>query len=134
MNTYGLDAGYFITPSLQASVGYYYQHREQEHVDGSGVRGRLAYDINNGLVLAANLSYDEAFDTRFSADLAWRFNANGGPSKETMKTNNVVSALASMPSDRDVRVRDDFLFYMFNAVVNFVTGQVACNSSRATSC
>ena len=134
LNTYGLDVGYFITPSLQASVGYYYQHREQEHVDGSGVRGRLAYDINNGLVLAANLSYDEAFDTRFSADLAWRFNVNGGPSKEKMKTNNVVSALASMPSDRDVRVHDDFLFYMFNAVMNFVTGQVACNSSQATSC
>ena len=119
---------------LQASVGYYYQHREQEHVDGSGVRGRLAYDINNGLVLAANLSYDKAFDTRFSADLAWRFNANGGPSKETTKTNNVVSALASMPSDRDVRVHDDFLFYMFSAVMNFVTGQVACSSSQATSC
>ena len=41
MNTYGLDAGYFITPVLKASVGYYYQHRDQEDVDGSGVRGCL---------------------------------------------------------------------------------------------
>ena len=32
LNAYGLDVGYFITPSLQASVGYYYQHRDQEEV------------------------------------------------------------------------------------------------------
>ena len=25
---------------LHASAGYYYQHRDQEDVDGSGVRGR----------------------------------------------------------------------------------------------
>ena len=37
LNTYGLDVGYFITPALQASVGYYYQHRDEEHVDGSGI-------------------------------------------------------------------------------------------------
>ena len=37
LNTYGLDAGYFITPVLKASAGYYYQHRDQEEVDGSGV-------------------------------------------------------------------------------------------------
>ena len=106
LNTYGLDVGYFITPSLQASVGYYYQHRDQEEVDGSGILGRLAYAINNDLTLAANLSYDEAFDTRFSADLTWRFNTNGGPGKETPKTNAAVTALTSTPSNRDVRVHD----------------------------
>jgi len=42
MNTYGVDVGYFITPALHASAGYYYQHREGEHIDGSAVRGRLA--------------------------------------------------------------------------------------------
>ena len=26
LNTYGLDVGYFITPELNASVGYYYQN------------------------------------------------------------------------------------------------------------
>ena len=34
LNTYGLDVGYFITPALHASAGYYYQHRDQEDVDG----------------------------------------------------------------------------------------------------
>ena len=106
LNTYGLDVGYFITPSLQASVGYYYQHRDQEEVDGSGILGRLAYAINNQVSIGANLSYDASFDTRFSADLTWRFNTNGGPGKETPKTNTAVTNLTSTPSNRDVRMHD----------------------------
>ena len=106
LNTYGLDVGYFVMPKLHASVGYYYQRRDQEEVDGSGILGRLAYAINNDLTLAANLSYDCAFDTRFSADLTWRFNTNGGPSNDTPITNNAVEALTSTPSNRDVRVHD----------------------------
>ena len=83
LNTYGLDVGYFITPSLNASVGYYYQHRDQEDVDGSGVRGRLAYDITQGLTAGVNISYDEAFDTRISADLQliWRPKHNSSQEK-----------------------------------------------------
>ena len=104
LNTYGFDIGYFIMPSLHASVGYYYQHRDEVEVDGSGILGRLAYAINNDLSLGANLSYDEAFDTRFSADLTWRFNTNGGPGIDTPKTNNAVKALGSAPGNRDVRV------------------------------
>ena len=104
LNTYGLDVGYNLTTALRASVGYYYQQREEEHVNGSGVLGRLAYAINNGLTLGANLSYDDAFKQRFSADIKWRFNTNGGPGKETPKSNAAVTALTSTPSNRDVRV------------------------------
>ena len=107
LNTYGLDVGYNLTTALRASVGYYYQQREEEHVNGSGVLGRLAYAINNGLTLGANLSYDDAFKQRFSADIKWRFNTNGGPGKETPKSNAAVTALTSTPSNRDVRVHDD---------------------------
>jgi hypothetical protein len=107
MNTYGLDAGYFITPGLKASVGYYYQHRDQEGVDGSGVRGRLAYEISNGLTAGVNVSYDEAFDTRVSGDLKVRF---GGASttaqrKEVQKL-PVINAITSTLGNRDVRVHD----------------------------
>ena len=73
MNTYGLDAGYFITPVLKASAGYYYQSGDLGTADGSGVRGRLAYEISNGLTAGVDISYDEAFDTRVSADLKVRF-------------------------------------------------------------
>ena len=56
LNTYGLDASYFITPVLKASAGYYYQHRDQEEVDGSGVRGRLAYEMTSGVTAGVNIS------------------------------------------------------------------------------
>ena len=107
LNTYGLDVGYFISPQLHASVGYYYQHRDQEDVDGSGVRGRLAYDITQGLTAGVNISYDEAFDTRVSADLQVRF---GGPSTTAAKKKKwespTINALTASPKNRDVRVHD----------------------------
>ncbi len=107
LNTYGLDVGYFISPQLHASAGYYYQHRDQEDVDGSGVRGRLAYEISSGLTAGVNISYDEAFDTRVSTDLQVRF---GGPSTTTAKKkkweNPTINALTASPKNRDVRVHD----------------------------
>ena len=106
LDTYGLDAGYNLTPALRASVGYYYQNGDLNTADGSGVLGRLAYSINNGLTVGTNLSYDSAFKSRFSADIKWRFNTNGGPGKETPKSNAAVEALTSTPSNRDVRVHD----------------------------
>ncbi|MDA9641233.1 carbamoyl-phosphate synthase [bacterium] len=108
MNTYGLDAGYFITPVLKASAGYYYQHRDQEHVDGSGVRGRLAYEMTSGVTAGLNISYDEAFDTRVSADLKVRFGgaATAAKRKEVQQL-PVINSLTSTPSNRDVRVHDD---------------------------
>ena len=106
LDTFGLDAGYNITPALKASIGYYYQNGDAGEADGSGILGRLAYAINNDLSIGANLSYDEAFDTRFSADIKWRFNTNGGPDSNQAKTNAVVEALTSTPSNRDVRVHD----------------------------
>ena len=106
LDTYGLDAGYNLTPALRASVGYYYQNGDLNTADGSGVLGRLAYAINNDLTIGTNLSYDSAFKSRFSADIKWRFNTNGGPGKETPKTNAAVTALTSTPTYRDVRVHE----------------------------
>ena len=124
LTTIGADAGYSITPSLLASLGGYYQNGDVDddgnpEVDNVGIKGRLAYAINNDLTLGANLSYDEAFDTRFSADITWRFNTNGGPGKETPKTNAAVNALSSTPSYRDVRVHD---FVMASLVALNVLG------------
>ncbi|MDB4484756.1 inverse autotransporter beta domain-containing protein [bacterium] len=107
LNTYGLDAGYFITPVLKASVGYYYQHRDQEDVDGSGVRGRLAYEISNGLTAGVNVSYDEAFDTRVSADIKVRFGgASTTAQRKAVQQLPVINSLTSTPSNRDLRVHD----------------------------
>ena len=110
LDTYGLDVGYSITPDLRASVGYYYQSGDLGAADGSGVRGRLAYNLTNGLTVGANLSYDQAFDTRVSADIKYRFGANGygAPSirKQQPVVMPVIQALSATPANRDVRVHD----------------------------
>ena len=108
LDTYGLDVGYSITPDLRASVGYYYQYRSDEHVNGSGVRGRLAYNLTNGLTVGANLSYDQAFETRVSADIKYRFGANGygAPSAKKVWQTPVIQALTENVKNRDVRVHD----------------------------
>ena len=49
LDIYGLDIGYFITPVVNASVGYYYQNGDLGTADGSGVLGRVANEINSGL-------------------------------------------------------------------------------------
>ena len=110
LNTYGLDIGYSITPQLKASIGYYHQDRSEEEVDGSGVRGRLAYNLTNGLTVGANLSYDQAFEARVSADIKYRFGANGygAPSirKQQPVVMPIIQGLSTTPANRDVRVHD----------------------------
>ncbi len=107
LDTYGLDIGYFITPAVNASVGYYYQQGDLGFADGSGVLGRLAYEMTSGVTAGVNISYDEAFDTRVSADLKVRF---GGPSTTAAKKkkweNPTINALTASPKNRDVRVHD----------------------------
>ena len=107
LNTYGLDVGYFITPELNASVGCYYQHGDIGDADGSGVLGRVAYEVSSGLTAGVNISYDEAFETRISADLKVRL---GGTSTTALRKEvqqlSVINALQSTPSKRDVRVHD----------------------------
>ena len=108
LDTYGLDVGYNITPDFKASVGYYYQQSDLEAADGSGVDGRLAYDISNGLVAGVNLSYDPAFETRVSADLKYRFGADGYgvPSKKKAWNKPTIKGLSETVKSRDVRVHD----------------------------
>ena len=107
LNTYGLDVGYFITPVVNASVGYYYQNGDLGSADGSGVLGRVAYEISNGLTAGVNISYDEAFETRVSADLKVRFGgASTTSQRKEVEQQPVINAIKSTPSNRDVRVHD----------------------------
>ena len=108
LNTYGLDVGYFITPALNASVGYYYQNGDLGSADGSGVLGRVAYEISSGLTAGVNISYDEAFETRVSADLKVRFGgASTTAQRKEVQQLPVINFLVSSPSNRTVRVHDE---------------------------
>ena len=93
--------------------------------DGSGVLGRLDYAVNNGLTVGTSLSYDSAFKSRFSADIKWRFDTNGGPNKGQTKTNAATESLISTPGNRDVRVHDGFEKCPKDLVENAVGGTVA---------
>ncbi len=77
LDTHGIDVGYSITSHLRASVGYYYQTSDLGDANGSDAKARLAYKLPNGLTVGANLSKDQAFNARVSADIKYRFDANG---------------------------------------------------------
>ncbi len=130
LDTYGLDVGYAITPDLKASLGYYYQNGDVGAADGSGVNGRLAYNISNGLTVGANLSYDQAFDARFSADIKYRFGSNGygSPKKQKLPVIPVIQALYSTPDRRGVRVHDACSCCTTNCSLFGDNACVSCNS------
>ncbi|MDB4678030.1 carbamoyl-phosphate synthase [Synechococcus sp. AH-551-A21] len=126
LDTYGLDIGYFITPVVNASVGYYYQNGDLGTADGSGVLGRVAYEVSSGLTAGVNISYDEAFDTRVSADIKVRF---GGPSTTASKKkkweNPTINALTASPKNRDVRVHDKRCV-LVNSITITASGKQGC--------
>ena len=112
LQTYGIDAGYSIAPSLVASFGGYYQNGDLDddgnpEVDNIGIRGRLAYEISNGLIAGVNISYDKAFDARVSADLQAQLGrATAKPKQERTGGYSVIKSLSASPNHRTVRVHD----------------------------
>ena len=91
MNTYGLGIGFDHTEKLTSFLGQYYQYRDQEHIDGSGINGRLAHNIGNDLSVATNISYEDAFDKRVSAEFKYRLRLNGKGKNDTQS--NIIKAL-----------------------------------------
>ena len=113
LQTYGLDAGYMVTPTLKASLGGYYQKgdynkcKARDEVDNVGLRARISYRIANGLVAGINASYDDSFDARVSADVKYRFS---GSSAIAVNPSPTINALTASPKNRDVRVHDFCIF------------------------
>ena len=115
LQTYGLDAGYMVTPTLKASLGGYYQKgdynkcRARDEVDNAGLRGRLSYKIANGLVAGINASYDDSYDWRASVDITYRFGGSNSTAANTNPNPTIINALTSSPKNRDVRVHDTYV-------------------------
>ena len=108
LETYGFDAGYNITPQWTLSAGYYYQNGDLNSADGSGVQGRLAYSINDNITIGGNYSYDDAFDSRVSADLSIRFSVSSTTAAKKKKWETpAINALTESPKNRNVRIHDD---------------------------
>ncbi len=99
LTTYGTDVGYRMMSNLRTSLGYYYQTNNLEAVNGSGARMALIYDLTNNLSVGANLSRDQAFQTRCSVNLQYSF---GKPSLFT----DLQKGMFEPIRNRDIRVHD----------------------------
>ena len=108
LSTYGFDVGYAITPEWDASIGYYHQHGDDLTAeDGNGVLAKLAYEITDGLTLGVNVSYDEAFDTRVSGNIEYRFGSGNATTAEKKTWQKpVIQSLTESIRNRNVRVHD----------------------------
>ena len=108
LDTYGLDVGYAITPEWDASIGYYYQSGDLGEADGSGVQVELDYQIADGLTAGINISYDEAFETRVSGNIEYRFGSNSTAAETKKKAwqKPIIQALSESVKSRDIRVHD----------------------------
>ena len=74
---------------------------------GSGIFVWPVYANSNDLItIGDRLSYDEALDTRFSADVTWRFKTNGAHRNEQKQTNTAKVYLTSTTGYADVRLHD----------------------------
>ena len=77
-----------------------------------------------------NASYDEAFETRVSADLKVRF---GGASTTAQRSDvqqlPVINALTSTPSNRDVRVHDWVSVAVAKAIFKTVEDTQECQKT-----
>ena len=63
--------------------------------------------MTSGVTAGVNISYDEAFDTRVSADIKVRFGgASTTAKRKEVQQLPVINALTSTPSNRDVRAHD----------------------------
>ena len=109
LDTYGLDVGYAITPEWDASIGYYYQSGDLGEADGSGVQAGLDYQIADGLTAGINVSYDEAFETRVSGNIEYRFGSNSSAAETKKKAwqKPTIQALSESVKNRNIRVHDD---------------------------
>ena len=106
LNTYGFDAGYNITPELTASVGYYYQDGDSSDADGSGVKARLAVDVTKNIEFGGTYTYDDAFESRASADLTIRFGGGSHKGNSKAEEQAQIKKLSATPGNRNVRVHD----------------------------
>lgn len=106
LNTYGCNAGIFLTPEIKALVGYYYQDGDDADADGPGVKTQLGIEIAPGVQLGGTYSYDEAFESRVSADLIVRFGGGSHSQNRKTKIRPQIKGLSAAPANRDVRVHD----------------------------
>lgn len=98
LNTYGIDLGINLTDSLKSYVGYYHQS-DIDGSEGSGVKGKLEYDITDNITLDTTYSHDDLFNSRVSAG----FKISFGDAKKKKYSSPVIQSLTERVKNRKVR-------------------------------
>jgi hypothetical protein len=76
--------------------------------------------MTSGVTAGLNISYDEAFDTRVSADIKVRLGgASTTAQRKAVQQRPVINALTSTPSNRDVRVHDACGAYLVGNIFKY---------------
>ena len=102
LETYGLDFGYFLNKTTKATLGYYYQQGDLGTANGSGALASLQWQVANGLYLKGTYSYDNAFESRATAGIEYRFGAN----QNSREYSAPLQAYLAPPGHRLVRIHD----------------------------
>ena len=136
LDTYGLDMKVRPVDRLSAALGYYYQEGDLGAANGSGMKAELSYALAEDLTVALKGTYDEAFETRISGNIVYKFGggssrrSSGQTEAQSSLSDGLLIALNAVPSHRDVRVHDCHLFDLkcdFSAIgsgVNDVWGDI----------
>ena len=96
--------------------------------------------MTSGVTAGVNISYDEAFETRVSADIKVRFGgASTTAQRKEVQQLPVINALTSTPAKRDVRVHDFRLFgsgkkQYGSSKVSYYTRQIEEKYSEGDKC
>ena len=106
--TYGMDVGYRVASDWNASVGYYNQHGDDITANnGSGLRLEVEYEISSSLTIGINASYDEAFETRLSGNIDYRFGTGKATTTEKKAWEKpTIQSLTKAIEHRNIRVHD----------------------------
>jgi len=141
LNTYGLDMKVRPVDRLSAALGYYYQEGDLGAANGSGVKAELSYALAEDVTVALKGTYDEAFETRVSGNIVYKFGggssrqSSGQASPQSSLSDGLLIALNTVPSHRDVRVHDCHIWDLkcdFSAIgsgVKHVWGDVSSGIS-----
>ena len=70
---------------------------------GPGRLDRHLDAINSELIMSNNLSYEDAFDIRFSTKITWHFKTNSGLGGQDLSSQSSVEFLSISSSQRDGR-------------------------------
>ena len=100
ITTYGIDIGFNINDNWDAKIGLYHQNLDLYLKEELGFKSRISYKKNKKYNFGFNITNDDTFNTRISADIKYLFN------NAEIRGININNRLLKSPANRNIRVHD----------------------------